>query len=146
MERKKTIIISIFLVFALVAGIAGAYSVMKMLEEPKITKVTAQFTCDNGSLILVRWETDLPVKKELAEEEMYIHIQGTDIKLPVRVVPKIGVLSSRNLGKTTGFFIADNGLRDATADTLVTLVIGDHRVEDYRILPMNVAITNAPLS
>ena len=143
MERKKTIIISIFLVFALVAGIAGAYSIVKMLEVPKITNVTAQFSGENGSIILVRWETDIPVKKELSDEELYILIQGTDKKLPVMVVPKIGVLSSRNLGKTTGFFVADNGLRSATEDSLVTIVLGDHRVENYRILPTNVVQTNS---
>jgi hypothetical protein len=99
-----------------------------------IVSVSAVLGGDNGSMITVQYKTDRNMTRDFGSNEAYLIVQSSGKRLDVQWVTYIGPLASKSAGKTSGWFVIDNAEREVRNGTLVTIVIGDSRMEDYPVV------------
>ena len=137
MKKIKSPLIFVVIGIVVILAIVSAFGVSYYLNEvvpPKVINATAKFSGESGEMIIVQWFTDKPVKTVLSANEAYIKIEGTNKTLGSMNVEWMGNLLSKNVGKTTGFFVADNGNFDIVNGTKVTIVLGDQKFENYTMI------------
>ena len=136
-----------FVAFAVVIVVAASVSVVVMspIDDlangifPEVVAFSATWggtpggyynnTSYNGSSSNIRviFNTEKPIGKELSLNNSYMIIQQSGRKASILEVPIAGPLMGRPIvGKTTGFFVIDNGAFFIRNDTLLTIVIGGH--------------------
>ena len=130
--QRNTKIFLVLLVVVIVAIGALAYTIDLMVP-PTITNVVAAFGGSDESLIVVEYWSDKPLREDILSDKAYLVVQDTGELLHVKGVPKIGPMISRSAGKTTGWFVIDNGFNQVTSTTPFTIVIGDYRQANYTI-------------
>ncbi|MDD1719845.1 MAG: hypothetical protein LUQ25_07285 [Methanoregulaceae archaeon] len=135
MEKKYLIVIAVLAVVVLAAA-AGSLILLDQMSPPKIIRINAQLSGDNGTMIVMTYYTDKPIREQITNDHFYIEIPETGKRLGVRMVPKIGMLASQSVGRTMGWGVIDNGLLEATEYNPVTVVVGDMRIENYMLIPI----------
>jgi hypothetical protein len=129
-ERK--IKITLFII-ALVAIAALAFFIYDSTPE-KVLSASARLSGGGGSLVVVEFQTDKPMKTDYNSDQVYMIVEESNRTLPVKWVPKIGLLISKSTGKDIGWFIVDNTDNVVKNGTMVTIVIGDFKSEHYPVL------------
>jgi hypothetical protein len=129
-ERK--IKITLFII-ALVAIAALAFFIYDSTPE-KVLSASARLSGGGGSLVVVEFQTDKPMKTDYNSDQVYMIVEESNRTLPVKWVPKIGLLISKSTGKDIGWFIVDNTDNVVKNGTKVTIVIGDFKSEHYPVL------------
>ena len=127
------VVIGIVVILAIISVFGVSYYLNEVVP-PKVVNATAKFSGEKGEMIIVQWFTDKPVKKALSANEAYLAIEGTNKTLGSMNVEWMGNLLSKNAGKTTGFFVADNGDFEIVNVTKVTIVLGDQKFENYTMI------------
>jgi hypothetical protein len=84
--------------------------------------------------VVVEFQTDKPMKTDYNSDQVYMIVEESNRTLPVKWVPKIGLLISKSTGKDIGWFIVDNTDNVVKNGTMVTIVIGDFKSEHYPVL------------
>jgi hypothetical protein len=129
---QKKIKITLFII-TLVAIVALAYLIYDSTPE-KVISASARLSGGGGSLVVVEFQTDKPMKTDYNSDQVYMIIEESNRTLPIKWVPKIGLLISKSTGKDIGWFIVDNLDDEVKNGTLVTIVIGDFKKVHFPVL------------
>jgi hypothetical protein len=129
-KKNLFIIIALVVIAAVVAAIA--FFIYDSTPE-KIISASARLGGGDGSLVVVEFQTDKAMKTDYNADQAYMIVEASNRTLPIKWIPKIGLLISKSTGKELGWFIVDNLDNEVKNGTMVSIVIGDYKKEHYQV-------------